>query len=352
MPKIKIQAQKVSAPPAGVIAGLANGGDTDGLGIEVGSGGSVVERILANGGNIGALRTLSILRENEWRAYDTAVTETARGTYTLVSDMMENGLRTKLPNPMATPQLVWDRQGDMTGAQIDMTGESNDIRDRMEYGQDSMPIPLIHKGFRLNIRTLWASRQNGTGLDVSQTEQATRVVVEATEKLFLYGNYSAGAGVGRVYGMTTYPYRNVGVLGVNWLTATGTQIFDNVNSMVEAAEAKGNFGPFVLYIPRNWAPAMRRDYDRTTNKGTSVLKRILEIESIKAVKTNVFLPLNNVILLPLNKNTAEVLDGIQPRLIEWSNNGGMELVYKVISIVLPRLKRDGLDQNGIVHFIV
>jgi uncharacterized linocin/CFP29 family protein len=321
------------------------GGDTS-------SGGEFSARILASGGDIGALRTAAVLRENEWREYDKAVLQIARGKFSLVTDMMREGMRRKLTNPLATTQMVWDRLGDMDDAQIDMTGEANDIRDRLEFGQDSMPIPIIHKGFKLNIRHLLASRKFGTGLDVTHAEVATTKVVHTIEKLFLTGNFSAGTGAGRVYGLTTYPYRNAGSLSADWRSATATQIFNDVNAMVEALEAKAQFGPYGLYIPRNYAPVLRKDYDRTTSSGASIEKRLMEISNLKYIKTNIFLPDNHVIMLSLDSSTAEVLDGIQPRMIEWQTQGGMVFMFKVMAVILPRIKRDALDQNGIAHFTI
>lgn len=339
-------------PMGAVDPGEAIIGNLNSLGKEGDGGQQFAHRLLASNGNIDALRTLSVLRENEWREYDTAVTEVARGEFSLVRDMISEGMRRPMPNAMATTQLVWDRVGDMDDAQIDMTGEAADIRDRIEFGQDSMPVPIIHKGFRLNIRTLLASRKHGMGLDVRMAEAASLKVVHTIEKLFLYGNFAAGANAGRVYGLTTYPYRATGSLTADWLSATATQVFNDVSAMVEALEAKSQFGPYGLYIPRNYAPVMRKDYDRTTATGSSIMKRLMEIENLKYIRTNVFLPTNNVVMLNLKSQTAEVLDGIQPRIIEWSTQGGMVSLFKVIAIILPRIKRDAADQSGIAHFSI
>lgn len=315
-------------------------------------GGEFSSRLLASNGDLGALRTAAVLQKDEWLDYDRAVTQIARGKFSLVSDMIANGMRRKLDNPLATTQMQWDRIGDMDDAQIDMSGEATDTRDRLEFGQDNMPVPIVHKGFRLNIRHLLASRRNGTGLDVRHAEVATQKVVQTIEKLFLYGNFSAGLGAGRVYGLTTYPYRNTGALTASWTTATATQIFNDVNAMVESMEAKGQFGPYALYIPRAYAPALRKDYDRTTSTGASVMKRIMEIDNIKYIKTNVYLPDNNIVMVNLDKETCEVIDGFQPRMIEWSTQGGMVALFKVMAIMVPRIKRDALNQTGVSHFTV
>jgi uncharacterized linocin/CFP29 family protein len=338
------------------VGGVEDGGaefaSLQGLSRQSGGGDNFAMRLLQSNGNVDELRTLSILRENEWREYDDAVTMLARGNFSLVSDMFSNGMRKTIPNIMGITQLSWDRVGGMDDAQIDMTAEATDILDKLEFGQDSMPVPLIHKGFRLNIRNLMASRRNGTGLDVRYAEEATRKVVHTVEKLFLYGNFSAGVGAGRVYGMTTYPYRATGALRGDWRSATATNIFLDVNDMVEALEAKYQFGPYMLYIPRSYAPVLRKDYDRTTSLGSSVLKRLMEIEGLKGIRTNIFLPDNHVVLLNLSSNTAEAIDGIQPRIIEWNSNGGMSTMFKVIACILPRIRRDADNNCGVAHFTV
>ena len=312
-------------------------------------------RLLNANGDTGALRTAAVLRENEWRDYDKVVTQIARGKFTLVADMMTNGMRAKLENPMGTTQIVWDRAGDMSDAQIDMTGEATDIRDRIEFAQDSMPVPIIHHGFRLNIRTLMASRARGQGLDISHAQLATLKVVHTIEKLFLFGQFSAGAGAGSLYGLTKYPYRVAGPLSADWRTATAAQIFSDVNAMIAAMESKNQFGPYMLYVPASYAPALRRDYDNRTaggGGGYSIRSRLMEIENLKDIKTNWFLPDNHVVMINLNPENIRALDGIQPRMIEWNTQGGMVSIFKIIAIILPQIKRDAADQCGIVHYSI
>jgi uncharacterized linocin/CFP29 family protein len=335
--------EMVEAGPAGVdLLTMSNGGLL--------SSGDIGMKLLAANGDVAQLRTLSVLRENEWREYDTAVVQIARGRYTMVKDLMAKGLRRKLANPMGVTQMVWDRVNDMDDAQVDMTGEAASIMDRTEFFQDSIPVPIIHKGFKVNIRTLMASRRNGTGLDVTYAQTAAIKVVEMTEKLLISGSFSAGSNAGTIYGVTTFPYRNVGALTASWLSATAIQIFNDVNSMMAALEAANMYGPYALYVPRSYMQVLRRDYDTTTNTGRSISERLLQIEGLEYIKSNMFLTGNNVVMVQLTSDVVEMIDGIQPRIIEWQTNGGMTTHFKVISILVPRLKRDGANQCGIAHF--
>lgn len=315
------------------------------------SSGAFGARLLQSGGNLASMRTLAVLRRDEWEEYDKAVVQLARGRFTMVSDLMAAGLRYSLTNPLATMSLVWDRIGTFDDAQIDMTAEAASIRDRLEYEQDGMPVPIIHKGFRVNLRHLLASRKYGQGVDVTHAQEATIKVVEMVEKLFLFGNWSAGTTFGRIYGVTTFPQRNTGSLTAAWTSATPAQIFDDVNRMVAALEGDNMFGPYGLYVPKNYGQVLRKDYD--TDAGTasrSIAKRLLDIEGLQFVRTNQFMPANTVVLVQLTPNVIEVIDGIQPRIVEWTTEGGMVSLFKVMAIMLPRIKRDGANNCGLAHF--
>jgi uncharacterized linocin/CFP29 family protein len=314
------------------------------------SSGDIGMKLLAANGDVAKLRTLSVLRENEWREYDQAVVQVARGRYTMVKDLMAKGLRRKLTNPMGVTQMVWDRVNDMDDAQVDMTGEAASIMDRTEFFQDSIPVPIIHKGFKVNIRTLMASRRNGVGLDVTYAQTAAIKVVEMTEKLVISGAFSAGSNAGTVYGVTTYPFRNVGTLSTSWLGATPQQIFNDTNAMMAALEAANMYGPYGLYVPRSYMQVLRRDYDTTTHSGRSIQERLTQIEGLEYIKSNMFLTGNNVVMVQLTSDVIEMIDGIQPRIIEWQTNGGMTTHFKVLSILVPRIKRDGANQCGVAHF--
>lgn len=317
-----------------------------------GFGGFVFNRLLASGGDVGSLRTCGVLRPHEWELYDQAVIDIARGKFTMVADLMANGMSTSIPNALGVMSLLWDRVGDMEDAEVHMTPEHIDRRSRIEFNTDGMPVPIIHTGFTLNVRHLLAARRNGTPLDTMHVRNATLKVVEMIEKLHISGNYSAGAGSGTLYGCTQYPYRNTGALTRSWLNnvTTGTEIFNDVNAMIASLEAKNQFGPYGMYVPSNYMSVLRRDYDTTTAKGRSIMTRLMEIEGLKYIKPNRFLPNDTVIMIQLSKDTMEVIDGIQPQLVEWSEAGGLVTIYKVIAIMLPRIKRDGLDQCGVTHF--
>jgi len=298
----------------------------------------------------GALRTLSVLRRDEWEEYDRAVVQVAQERFSIISDLMGAGLKYSLGNAMGTMQLTWDRISDMDPAQVDMTAEAADIRDRLTYEQDSIPIPIVHKGFRLNLRHLEASRRQGLPLDTEHANVATRIVVETIEDLAVKGSFNTGTGgAGSLYGLTNYPHRNAFTLCGAWTGRTAVQIKDDVLGMMQAARDDFQYGPYYLYIPDNYQQRMDDDYDTTTATGRTIRERLMKIEGLSAIKTNYYLPANTVILVQMTSDVIQVIDGIQPRLVEWKSHGGFVYEYVVMAIMPIRIKRDGEDHNGIVH---
>lgn len=321
-------------------------------------GGRLFRTLMENGGDLGALRTCAVLRPNEWILFDKTVQTVSLANFTLVKDLMAAGMRMEIPNALGVMTIWWDRIGRLNQAQWGMVPEALSDRGRLEFNTDTMPVPLVHHGFKLNIRHLLAARRNGMPLDTAHAQASTQMVVESIEDMFINGSFSAGAGSGTMYGILSYPYRVTGSLTGSWLSITPDQIFTDVNNMIAALEAKNQYGPYGMYIPPTYAAALRKDYVKvstaTGSVGSSktIMQRLMDIEGLQFIRTNRFVPANTVVMIQMSPLTMEVMDGIQPRLIEWSDEGGFETHYKVIAIMLPRPKRDALDQSGLCHFVV
>jgi hypothetical protein len=82
-------------------------------------------------------------------------------------------------------------------------------RRRPTIGRSSLnqlPLPITHKDFFINLRTLAASRERGEALDTTQARTAGRVVAEQLEKMLFQGGPTFG-GLS-IYGYMTHPDRN------------------------------------------------------------------------------------------------------------------------------------------------
>lgn len=313
------------------------------------SGQGVAAKLLANGMNVNALRTNGTLRKDEWIMYDKAVVEIARRNLLGVQDLMSRGLVYNLPNALGHTRLEWEKVSDMDPAIVTMSGISESQNDRLIYDLESMPIPIIHKDFNINIRALAASRNNGTPLDTAQARVASRKVSELIETMLFDGATVLGS-TNPIYGYTTAPNRNTGALTASWLTATGDQIVADILKMIEAEVTDNFYGPYVLYIGAGAGVHFGDDYK--TNSDKTIMSRVMEIPNLAAVRVTKDLADTEAVLVQMDADVVEMVNGMQPTTVEWESHGGMVTHFKVMAIMVPRIRNDYLLQSGIAHFSV
>lgn len=309
--------------------------------------GSVAQALLQSGFNVNSLRVEGVLRKDEWKMLDDVVVNIARSRLRLANDLVQRGLTLSLPNAMGTTRLEWERVSDMGAAEINMSGLTNSTNDRLEWDLVGMPIPIIHKDFNINIRALEASRNRGMPLDTAQVEVATRKVADQIESLILSGGFTVGTN-GAIYGYTNFTDRNTGSVTAAWGSTTGANILTDVLNMIKAANADLMYGPFVLYVPQATYVHMAEDYKAESDK--TILQRLLEIPTLEAVLPSDTMTGNGGVLVQMTSDVVQLIDGIQPTVVQWESQGGMVQNFKVMAIMLPRIKSDKSGKCGIVHY--
>lgn len=295
------------------------------------------------------LRTNASLQTNDWKAYDTAIVEAAATRIRAVADLIAAGLTTPLANAMGTTVLEYQTMGDMDPATVSMDGMARSENDRPDFGSAGIPLPIVHKDFFINIRTLSASRKRGEGLDVTMARVAGRKVGEEIERMLLIGGKTF-AGL-PIYGYTTHPNRNTGSFGTNgnWVQVakTGADIIADVFTMVAGLEGDKYFGPYVLYVSRNAASKLEGDY-KTATSGT-IRARLLETEYISDVRYLDLLPANTVLLIQMTPDVVTLVDGESPQTVQWDVGGGFGVNMKAFAIQIPLVRADSAGGSGIYH---
>jgi uncharacterized linocin/CFP29 family protein len=318
----------------------ANGGGITGSG-------TAAMRLLQNGFNVESLRTNALLRREEWIWIDRTVIDIARANLAITSLLLGRGLRTPLPNPLGHTRIEWQTMTDMTNAEITMSGISPAQNDRLEFATVGMPVPIIHKDFNLNLRHLAASRNTGQPIDTLQAQVASRKVAEMIEAMIVNGATVLGSN-NTIYGLTTAPNRNTGSVTATWLTATGAQILADVLAMVGKAIADNMYGPYIILVPADVFVHLGDDFK--ANGDLTILQRILEIPQIVAVQPTTYLTAPNVVMFQLSADVIEIIDGFAPTTVEWESHGGFVHNFKVMAIMLPRVRNDADVNSGIVHY--
>lgn len=315
--------------------------------------GSVAQKLVASNMNVNALRTNDVLMKDEWVQFDETVVQVARARMTSVGALMSMGLTYQIGGGLGTTVVQWDKASDMSPANVSMSGVTPGERDRMLFTLQSMPLPITHKEFSINIRNLIATRRGGSRLDTSQAALAARLVAEKTEQS-LYVGSTVQAGGGVIYGLTTEPNRNTGSLqSGGWAAGatTGDHIIANVLTMVAALETDNMYGPYELHVSYDAWNKLQNDFK--ANSDRTILERILAISSITAVRPTPFLTggtNNQVVLFQTTSDVIDIVEGLQPTTVQWDSEGGMTANFKVMSILVPRVKSDANNQSGVAHF--
>lgn len=286
------------------------------------------------------------LMRDEWIAIDTAVRKIARERLTGIADLRGKGLTYSLNNAMGKTVLEWQDMNDPGSASMNMDGINRGQNDAAEFDTKYMPLPIIYGDFTINDRTLQSSRNSGDPLDTIMVEAVTRRIMEKLEDL-LFTDTTFTYGGGSIYSYLSYPNINTVTLSENWDASgkTGPEILADLNAMINASIAQNHYGPWSVYIPKNYQTVTGEDY--TSGYPKTIRTRLLELEGIESIKVADRLPDDTVVMVEMNSSTIRLVDGFAPMVIQWSGSGGMLHHFKIMTIQAPQIRADQASQCGI-----
>ena len=312
-------------------------------------------RIITNAeGDSRLVTNAGLLQYQEWLEIDRAVTQTANLRLTGIADLRGRGLTHSLGSIGQTVSL-WDAVSSMTPAQIDMAGITPGQEDTIAYAPTQVPVPIVHKDFRLNLRRLQASRMFGESVDVTAASVASRLVAEASERM-LFGGKAIKVDGGTIYGYRTFPSRAQVDRTADWPSATPAQIKGDVQAMLTAARARRFYGPFSLYIPPEWEGVLDEYYlvgDDTagiTSVGLTIRQALLALSGLEEIKVADFMGASGeAVMVQMTRDVVDLAVAQDVTTLSWSAMGGMQEHFKVMAVWVPRLKADFDGRCGIVH---
>lgn len=291
----------------------------------------------------------STLRQDEWKSLDDAVLKIAKERLVGINDLITNGLTYPLANAMGTTVFQHDTMSDAMEAVVTMDGVTRGQGDRPEFERVSIPIPVIHSDYEINLRILDSSRRLGENLETLSAELAARKITEKLEDM-LFTNTSYTFGGGTIYSYLNFPNRNQVALATAWdaAAATAALILADVLDMKSASIGALHYGPWILYIPTAYEVVLDNDYNAVT-PGNTIRTRILSIEGISAIHTADRLADDTVLLVEMRRETVRLITGIPISNIMWKTEGNFINKHKVISIQVPEIRADAAGHSGIVE---
>ena len=293
-----------------------------------------------------------VLQRDEWIFFDDTIqTEVAR-RLTVVADVLAAGNVINVPGALGKTLLEYEKTGDLHDAIVSMDGMTRDQFDLLGYAPGNLPLPIVHKDFFFNIRTLVASRNTGEAIDTTHARVAGRKVAEKVEDMTINGGPQFGGSP--IYGILTHPdrvsvnYQGGGNIAWNHASKTGENILTDVQYLLQQLADNSMFGPYVLYVSRDSSVGLGADFKAASDK--SIRSRLLELDGLTAIKTSDLLPVTTVVLVQMTPDVIQMVNGEPFQTVQWEVGGGMGINMKAFAIQVP-LVRSGptTTQSGIAH---
>jgi uncharacterized linocin/CFP29 family protein len=296
------------------------------------------------------LRTLEVLRNEEWKVFDTQIVEGARERLVGVADLIAAGLTKTITNGLAKTVLEFDKVTDMDDAIVSMDGVTRAENDRIEYERAGLPLPIVHKDWYLNLRALLASRTGGEPMDTTYARVAGRKCGEKVEDMLFNGGKTFQGLT--IYGYTTHPDRNVASFGTNgnWAQTakTGDNVLTDTFTMISALEADGHYGPYWMYVGGT-AATLKLAEDFKASTDTTIRDRLLATGRISKIGFSSKQAVNTVVLVQPSADVAQMVIGEDLQTVQWDIHGGFQINFKAFQIAIPLIRSDVDNNSGIFH---
>lgn len=349
--------------------------------IQGGAGfGPVAERLFASGFDPGALRpwigkdgntyvtrtrpgqkpraervnNAATLGYDAWKIFDQAVVQALRARTKAFADIRAAGLTYSIPNGMAHVVLQYQTVGDISRATVSLDPKRRSDSDTPEIGVGLLPLPITHKDFNINLRTLEVSRSGiaPIPLDTTTAALAGKKVAEEVERMTI-GTSTFTYGGGTIYGYINLPQRTIKADLTVPTSANGATTMNEILTIRQALINKFHFGPYRLYFNKQWASVLDLDYigSGTGYSGITLRQRLLSIPDFQSVDILDFLPSTNwnMVMVEMQPETVRAVVGMEPQVVRWEEYGGFELCHKAMCILVPQVRPDSAGGAGIGH---
>lgn len=291
------------------------------------------------------------LEEDEWKTLSDRMVEVYRRNLNVISDIRNAGLTRSIS--LATMVDTWQKRTEFTAADISVDGESTSDEDRITYSTVGVPVPIVHKDFRISDRELMESRNMGNDLRTEGVAEATRAVTELLEELVIDGWNTEvpdhNDDTWNLYGLRTHPDRNT-VSANDW--GTSSNIRDSfvaaLNAMDEDNRTGGNFYTYVA--PPQWRE-FRAAIDPDGDGNMTVRERITNEfdQELGPIRRAEKLPDGEMLMVDMSQDVVELAEAEDTQVIEWQSGSGMTNYLKVMASLAPEIKSDAHGQSGIVQ---
>lgn len=298
------------------------------------------------------LRVNSLLQRYEWERLDNRIMQAVLQPLNLTRVLIARGLVTTLGS-IGVLQASYTRVGEMTPATASLRGHASVEKDLVDSDIVGVPVPIIAKEFELDARTLASSRLNGNGLDTTNGTAAGRVVAEKVEDLVINGDSAINLNGNTVYGLTNHPDRNTATAsslgGGDW--GTIGNITPTIAGAIAALQADGFYGPYGIFVATQQYNEAALTFYSDGNESTP-RSRTLTMPGVESFEPSAQLDAGEGLVIHMSEEVIEIayVDSYWPMInLEWTSGDGMELMFKVMTVMTPLVKSANGGKSGIFH---
>lgn len=298
--------------------------------------------------NVPVTNAPAILTRQDWLTIDRRVNYAAKLVLRFWP-LLRSKVPFDLPNGMGTIALQHSIAKTDADAELSMDPIRRAERSRTVFDIVVIPVPVHHGDGSFSARQIIVARNSGAPLDTTAIETTTRKIAENIENLALglLGTYKFAGGT--IYGATNLPQRFTSTFTLpttgGWVPATLT------NELLGALQTLRNAkypGPYAVLISTNLNRYFDQDY-APTYAGETLRTRLTKINNLTAVETLDYLPNNTILLIQLTPDVVDAVEGLPFTTVQWDEAGGMEKMFKVMNISIPRFKYDANGATGVMH---
>lgn len=299
--------------------------------------------VIKNGGDFDhpAFRSNASLRDDQWKEIDDAVLEISREVQNGIADIRDAGLvrETSLGTLFSQYETVTGT-GD---AEVTMSGEASDERNRVETTLNTVPVPFITKGFSFSARFQDSAQRDPGDLISAKVEDATFRVNKKLEDILFNGSRFTVDG-NTIKGYTDHPDRNQTSAAGGWDTVSN--IYGTIENMMSDLESAGYPASWILYVADPQFGEMRA---QNTNTDTRVLDTVRDYDELQAVRRNPALPDGEAVMIKPSRRVVDLVLAEDVSAIEAEGKFGRTIDMQIAGVMAPRVKSDDAGNSGVSH---
>lgn len=297
--------------------------------------------------------TSSTLAREEWLQIDREILEEIKPRLQAWADLRSSAPY-NVPDAFSITALEYSVAGpNSIKVEMSMDGNRRSERNRPVRDIARTPLPIIHCDFSFSSREIAESRRRGTPIDTQMAREAAWRMGEELEKLTIgtsgFNGYTYGPGTTALYGYTTAPgritYSGTAPTTVGW---TPQQTLTEFLAMFQLLRDQYFAGPYKVYFSYPWVQYLDNDYSAAYN-GSSLRTRLSQLSNVSSIDVLEYLTGFQVLIVDMSGRTAQAIIGMDFTTIQWTSPDTMEEFFKIIAILVPRIRTNAQGQTGIVH---